>query len=126
MMISRLFFWMTDRAAVVCEGQRSHWQPRGVLSGSNEVICNGVDTEEFCDAGDPKERAALRGVFGFSDACYVIGVPAFLLREKNHLQLVGAISALRNPGIPALSLLIADREKPEAVVALAAALHVER
>src|SRR5258707_260306 len=109
MMIYRLFFWMTDCSVFVCERQRRYWRRRGVFSRRNEVIYNGVDTEEFCDAGDPKERAALRGVFGFSDADYVIGVPALLRREKNHLQLVEAVAALPNLGIPARALVVGGR-----------------
>ena len=92
MMLYRLFFWMADCLVFVCEKQRRSWLRRGVFSRRNEVIYNGVDTEEFCDRGDPEERTILRGKLGFSDADYVIGVPALLRLEKNHLQLVDAIA----------------------------------
>jgi glycosyltransferase involved in cell wall biosynthesis len=125
MMIYRLFFWMTDCSVFVCERQRRYWRRRGVFSRRNEVIYNGVDTEEFCDRGDPEERAALRGVLGFSDADYVIGVPALLRREKNHLQLVEAIATLRNLGIPARALMIGDGEMRGVIEARARELNVE-
>ena len=125
MMLYRLFFWMTDCSVFVCERQRRYWLRRGVFSRRNEVIYNGVDTEQFCDGGDPRERAILRRVLGFSDADYVIGVPALLRREKNHLQLVEAIATLRNRGIPARALMIGDGEMRGAVEARARALDVE-
>jgi len=125
MMLYRLFFWTTDCSVFVCERQRRYWLRRGVFSRRNEVIYNGVDTEQFCDGGDPRERAILRRVLGFSDADYVIGVPALLRREKNHLQLVEAIATLRNRGIPARALMIGDGEMREAVEARARELDVE-
>src|SRR5258705_9997778 len=97
MMIYRLFFWMADCSVFVCKRQSGYWLRRGVFSRRNEVIYNGVDTEEFCDAGDPKERAALRGVFGFSDADYVIGVPALLRRGKKHFKFWRAVPPPPNP-----------------------------
>ena len=125
MMLYRLFFWTTDCSVFVCERQRRYWLRRGVFSRRNEVIYNGVDTEQFCDGGDPRERAILRRVLGFSDADYVLGIPALLRREKNHLQLVEAIATLRNRGIPARALMIGDGEMREAVEARARELDVE-
>ena len=125
MMLYRLFFWMADCSVFVCERQRRYWLRRGVFSRRNEVIYNGVDTEQFRDGGDPSERAILRGVLGFSDADYVIGVPALLRPEKNHLQLVEAIATLRNRGIPARALMIGDGEMRGAVQARARELNVE-
>ena len=125
MMLYRLFFWTTDCSVFVCERQRRYWLRRGVFSRRNEVIYNGVDTEQFCDGGDPRERAILRRVLGFSDADYVLGIPALLRREKNHLQLVEAIATLRNRGIPARALMIGDGEMRGAVEARARELNVE-
>jgi len=125
MMLYRLFFWTTDCSVFVCERQRRYWLRRGVFSRRNEVIYNGVDTEQFCDGGDPRERAILRRVLGFSDADYVLGIPALLRREKNHLQLVEAIATLRNRGIPARALMIGDGEMRRAVEARARELNVE-
>ena len=125
MMFYRLFFWMADCLVFVCEKQRRSWLRRGVFSRRNEVIYNGVDTEEFCDRGDPEERTILRGKLGFSDADYVIGVPALLRLEKNHLQLVDAIAMLRNRGVPARALLIGDGEMRGAIEARAREFNVE-
>src|SRR5712671_360807 len=125
MMIYRLFFWMADCSVFVCKRQSGYWLRRGVFSRRNEVIYNGVDTEEFCDRWNPRERGMLRSALGFSDADYVIGIPALLRPEKNHLQLVEAIAMLRDRGIRARILMIGDGEMREAIEARARALNVD-
>jgi glycosyltransferase involved in cell wall biosynthesis len=125
MMIYRLFFWMADCSVFVCEKQKRYWLRRGVFSRRNEVIYNGVDTEEFCDKWSPHERRVLRSALGFSDADYVIGIPALLRPEKNHLQLLEAIAMLRNLGIPAQALMIGDGEMRGAIEARARELKIE-
>ncbi len=108
MMFYRPFFWMSDCLVFVCEKQRRYWLHRGVLSRRNEVIYNGVDTEEFCDTRNARQRAAMRRAFGFGDADFVIGLSAVLRPEKNHGQLVEAVAGLRRRGIPARALMIGD------------------
>lgn len=124
MMLYRLFFWTADCSVFVCHEQRRYWERRAVLSRRNEVIHNGVNTEEFRDRWSPEERDGLRRALGFSDADYVIGLPALLRPEKNHVQLVEAIAALRRLGIPARALMIGDGEKRDAIEARARALDV--
>src|SRR2546430_2732920 len=106
MMLYRLFFWTTDCSVFVCERQRRYWLRRGVFSRRNEVIYNGVDTEQFCDGGDPRERAILRRVLGFSDADYVLGIPALLRRGKKQFLLVEAGAPPRQPGMPAPAAVV--------------------
>ena len=101
MLYYRPFFWTADCLVFVCERQKRHWLRRGVFSRRNEVIYNGVDTEEFRDSWSPEERQALRSSLGFSDRDYVIGISALLRPEKNHVQLVEAVAVLRKRGIPA-------------------------
>ncbi len=125
MMIYRLFLWASDCLVFVCEKQRRCWLRRGVLSRRNEVIYNGVDTEEFCDKWSPEERRSLRNALGFSDADYVIGISAVLRPEKNHVQLVDAVAMLRKLGIPARALMIGDGEMRKAVETRARELRVE-
>jgi glycosyltransferase involved in cell wall biosynthesis len=125
MVIYRLFFWMADCSVFVCEKQKGYWLRRGVLSRRNEIIYNGVDTEEFCDRWNPRQRGLLRGALGFSDADYVIGIPALLRPEKNHLQLVQAIAMLRTRGIPARALMIGDGAMRGAIEVRARELDVE-
>jgi glycosyltransferase involved in cell wall biosynthesis len=125
MLYYRPFFWTADFLVFVCEKQRRYWLRRGVFSRRNEVIYNGVDTDEFCDGWSPEERRALRSALGFSDADYVIGMSALLRPEKNHVQMVEAIAMLRNLGISARALMIGDGEMRGAIEARARELNVE-
>ncbi len=126
MMVYRLFFWTSDCLVFVCERQRQYWSRRAVRSRRIEVIYNGVDTDEFAEQRDPGERRILRGKFGFGDSEYLIGLPAVLRPEKNPVQLVDAVAALRARGIPARALLIGDGEMRGAVEARARTLGIER
>src|SRR5262245_2789165 len=124
MMLYRLFFRTAACSVFVCHVQRRYWEYRGVCSKRNLVIYNGVDTEAFRDTWSPGERRALRCALGFSDADYVVGLSALLRPEKNPVQLVEAIAALRARGIPARALVIGDGEMREAMLARASELGV--
>jgi len=65
MLIYRLFFWTSDCLVFVCERQRRSWLRRGVFSRRNEVIYNGVDTEEFCDKWSPRNGGPYAARWGF-------------------------------------------------------------
>ena len=122
MLAYRPLFWAANCAIFVCERQKRYWLRRGVLSRRNEVIYNGVNTLEFHAGGGAVARAAL----GLRDTDYVIGLPAVLRREKNHVQLVEAIAALRAQGIPARALMIGDGPMRAAVEARARERGVEQ
>lgn len=124
MLFYRPFFWTADFLVFVCEKQRRYWLRRGVFSRRNEVIYNGVDTDEFCDKWKPEERGLFRSALGFRDSDYVIGISAVLRPEKNPVQLVDAVAALRNRGIPARVLMIGEGEMRGAVEARARELKV--
>lgn len=123
MLAYRPFFWLADRTVFVCEAQKRYCMRRGLFSRRNEVIHNGVDTDEFCDDGSGRRRMQ-RHTLGFSDADYVIGSLALLRPEKNHLQLVDALAALRRMGIPARALMIGDGETRAPIEARARELGV--
>src|SRR4029077_13405288 len=55
---------------------------------------------------------------------YVIGICAALRPEKNHVQLVDAVAALRARGIPARALVIGDGPMRPAIEARARAAGV--
>ena len=126
MAVYRLFFWSADCLVFVCETQRRYWLRRGVFSRRNEVIHNGVDTDEFRERSQSGERAMMRYALGYTDADYVIGLSALLRTEKNHVQLVDAVARLRNAGVPAKALMIGDGEMRRAIEARALDLKVER
>ncbi len=125
MLFYRPFFWTADLLVFVCEGQKRYWLRRGVFSRRNEVIYNGVDTDEFCDRRNPEEREMMRYALGYSDPDYVIGISALLRPEKNHVQLVDAVARLRNAGVPAKVLMIGDGEMRGVIEARARELKVE-
>ncbi len=124
MLAYRLLFWTSSCAVFVCERQRRHWLRRALFSRRNEVIYNGVDTDAFRDRWSPAERAALRASLGLREADYVIGMVALLRPEKNPLQLIDAVAALRARAIPARALLIGDGEMRPAIEARARALGI--
>jgi glycosyltransferase involved in cell wall biosynthesis len=124
MILYRLFFWTADCLVFVCEKQRRYWLRHGVFSRRNEVIYNGVDTDQFRDKWNHEERVKLRGAIGFSDADYVVGIAAKLRPEKNLVQLVEAIAVLRTRGVPARALMIGDGEMREVIEARARELNI--
>ena len=62
MLLYRLFFRTADCSVFVCHRQRRYWKSRGVFSRRNEVIYNGVNTDEFRDTLTPQDRLELRGL----------------------------------------------------------------
>ena len=124
MLVYRPFFWLADCAVFVCERQRRYWLWRGVFSRRNEMIYNGVDTEQFCGESNPERSGSLRRTLGFRDSDYVIGISALLRPEKNHVQLVDALAVLRGKDIPARVMMIGDGPMRSAVEARARELKV--
>jgi glycosyltransferase involved in cell wall biosynthesis len=119
----RPLFWSADCAVFVCEAQRRYWRRRGLWARRNEVIYNGVDTEQW-EPLPANARAAIRRMLGFSETDFVIGMSAVLRPEKNPLQLVDALARLRHRGIPARALFIGDGEMRPALEARARAAGV--
>ncbi|MGH8689269.1 MAG: glycosyltransferase, partial [Burkholderiales bacterium] len=61
---------------------------------------------------------------GLRPSDYVIGMSALLRPEKNHLQMVDAVAALRARGIPARALMIGDGAMRAAIEARARDLGI--
>lgn len=107
MLYYRPFFWAADCLVFVCDAQRRYWLPRLVAARSNVVIHNGIDVERWKPAR-ADEASGMRARLGYGPRDYVVGACAVMRPEKNHLQLVEAIAALRARGFPARALLIGD------------------
>jgi len=120
MIAYRPFFWAAACAVFVCERQRRHWLARGLFGRRNRVIYNGVDLEHW----QPVNAAPVRRALGFAEDDYVIGLSAVLRPEKNPAQLVEAVAALRQRGLPARALFIGDGPERAAVEATARRLRV--
>jgi glycosyltransferase involved in cell wall biosynthesis len=107
MLYYRPFFWSADRLVFVCEAQRRYWQRRRLFGRRNETIYNGIDTAHWAPVAQSSRRA-MRRALGFEEGDLVIALSAVLRREKNPLQLVEAVAALRRRGIPARALFVGD------------------
>lgn len=118
MLYYRPFFWTVNCLVFICAAQRGHWLRRLVTGRRDEMIYNGVDLAYWrpWSAGD---RAQQRAALGFAANDLVIGMCALFRPEKNHLQLIEAIGALRRRGIAARALLIGDGEMRPAIEARA-------
>ena len=125
MLVDRPFYWRASCTVFVCAMQRQYWLRRGVASRRNTVIYNGVDTAHFVDTTTPAVRQALRNSFGLADSDYVVGISAVLRPEKNHVQLLDAVAALRRQGIPARLLMIGDGPMREVIEARGRELGIE-
>ena len=119
----RPFFRSADRLVFVCEAQRRYWERRRLRGRTTEVIYNGIDTAHWMPVA-PDARRAVRRALGFGVKDLVIALSAVLRREKNPMQLVEAIAALRRRAIPARALFIGDGPLRGAVEAKARKLGV--
>ena len=117
MLAYRPLFWSADAAVFVCERQRRHWARRAVFGRRCEVIYNGVDLEHW--RAEPGAGERTRRALGFAAGDFVVGLSAVLRPEKNPVQLVEAIAALRRRGLPARALFIGDGPEAPSVLARA-------
>jgi glycosyltransferase involved in cell wall biosynthesis len=107
MLYYRPLFWSADCVVFVCDAQRRRWHSHLVFGRRNEVIYNGVDTAHWTVPVEAT-AAAVRAHLGLAPEDYVVGLSAVLRPEKNHLQLVDAVAALRQRGARAKALMIGD------------------
>jgi glycosyltransferase involved in cell wall biosynthesis len=107
MLYYRPFFWHAACAVFVCEAQRRFWLRRGLAARSNAMIYNGIDIDHWRPVPEA-ERAQARAALGFAPEDLVIGMCAVLRPEKNPVQLVEAIAALRRRSLSAKALFIGD------------------
>lgn len=112
-----------DLLVYVCENQRRFWRQHG-LHPQDAVIYNGIDAEYFKDQYDAEQRQTLRGSLGFAASDYVVGLCSALRPEKAPVDLLRAIAALRQQGVPAKALFIGDGPQRPLVEQTAAGLGV--
>jgi glycosyltransferase involved in cell wall biosynthesis len=114
MLYYRPFFWTADCVVFICEAQRGHWLRRLVSARRNAMIYNGVDLG-YWRPWSASDREAQRAALGFAANELVIGMCALFRPEKNHLQLIEAVGALRRRGVAVRALLIGDGEMRPAI-----------
>jgi glycosyltransferase involved in cell wall biosynthesis len=118
MLYYRPLFWTADCVVFVCEAQRRYWLARKLWGRRNDVIHNGIDLEHWQPRG-AGEAATMRRVLGLAEGDFVVGMCALLRPEKNQVQMVDAIAALRARGVAARALLIGDGPTRAAIEARA-------
>src|SRR4051812_1989223 len=123
MLYYRPLFWGADCLVFICKAQQRHWRRRLLNARRTEIIYNGVDLAHWQPLSE-RERGSKRTELGFTEDEFVIGMCAVFRPEKNHLQLVEAVAALRQQGIPARALLIGDGDLRPVIEARARALGV--
>jgi glycosyltransferase involved in cell wall biosynthesis len=97
-----------DQLVFVSEFQSRHWLRRGLRARRNAVIHNGIAHERFAPSVRMQWRTATRATLGFHDDDYVLGCCAQLRPEKNHVQLIDAVIALRREAIAARALIVGE------------------
>src|SRR3954469_6940391 len=123
MLYYRPLFWGADCLVFVCKAQQRYWARRLLTARRTEMIYNGVDLGHWQPLSE-RDRGFKRVELGFTTDDFVIGMCAVFRPEKNHLQLVEAVAALRRKGIPARALLIGDGDMRPQIEARARALGV--
>jgi glycosyltransferase involved in cell wall biosynthesis len=119
----RPLFHSADCLVFVCDGQRRYWTERRLYGRRTEVIYNGIDLGQWTPVSE-EARRCMRRALDFSPQDLVVGLSAVLRPEKNPVQLVEAITALRRRGLPARALLIGDGPMRPAVEARARSLGI--
>ena len=101
-------FARSDALVYVSENQRRYWTNEGLTARSVNTIHNGIDMSRFSPSAVNRYRRQSRAKLGYTADDYVIGLSAAFRPEKNHLQALDAIAALRAAGVSAKLLLIGD------------------
>ena len=110
-----------DALVYVSERQRAHWARRGLAPRRTTVIRNGVDLQRHRPV-DAQVRMAAKVALGLGPSTLTLGSVAMFRPEKNHLQLIRALAALRRAGVAAELVLVGDGPTRSVVEAQVAAL----
>ncbi len=114
----------TSAFVFLCEFQAAYWNARGLAPPHPLVIYNGIDTRRFHPGVMHEHRLRARHAMGVTCDDLVIGCNAMLRPEKNHRQLLQAVAALRQQGLPVVAALLGDGPERAALQAQAAQLGI--
>lgn len=118
------FFNRIDGIVFISANQRRFWLERGFAPRRETTILNGIDLQRFSPTVRAEHRDATRAQYGFAPEDFVIGLCAVMRPEKNHVQIVEAVAALRKDGLPAKALLVGDGPMRATIAERAAALGI--
>lgn len=102
------FMNRSDALVFVSANQRDHCTRRGMHPRRILTIHNNIDGSRFNPAARARDREATRIRLGIGADEVVIGLSAAFRPEKNHIQALDALQALRTHNIPARLLLVGD------------------
>lgn len=111
-----------DLLVYVGESQRKIWEDRGVAARRVQVIRNGVDLTRFRPSA--RGRREMRATLGLGDDIFLIGIVAAFRREKNHAELIKALTQARRMGSRAMVLAVGEGATLEESKALARELGI--
>lgn len=117
-------FNRADALIFISERQRAFWEARGLRNRCTATILNGISLDRFAPPS-ARARQTAREDVAAGETDLVIGCSAMLRSEKNHVQMVEAIAALRHRGSAALGVLVGEGQMRPAIEARARALNIE-
>lgn len=103
---ARLSYWIPDAIVCCAERARTVHARLGYDFERLVVIPNGYDLDWF--RRQPDARARLRREWGLTDDTFLIGMVGRLNPQKDHSNLIGAISHLRTTGVPFACILVGN------------------
>ncbi|HWR04592.1 MAG TPA: glycosyltransferase family 4 protein [Humidesulfovibrio sp.] len=113
---------LCDTVVFVCRHQMELWLGSPAPPSEKYVaIHNGIDTAVFDSSSVASGQVMTRKSCGIGEGDFVVGVCAAMRKEKNHLELILALRAMRQHGVPAVLVAIGDGPEREAVLSAAAA-----
>lgn len=104
-----MFRWaakLADAFVFISRNQMRYWRLRGIDCVRTPLITNGIDLDHF--RPQPDERKRLRAELGLADDEVAFGLVATFRPEKNHLQLLEALTAVRERGIKARVIFVGN------------------
>ena len=94
----------------VSRNQLAYWTGkvgRRLKAPSTAAIVNGIDLDRYA-LPDNAQRREMRRELELTDDAFAIMLLASFRPEKNHLQLLDAVAALRASGVAAVAVMIGD------------------
>jgi len=109
-LIYNFFFRLCDHVVFVCFNQQSYWlHNRKLKVRGNSVIHNGIETRYFANyLLTENDQNALARQYSLGKYDLLIGICAALRPEKRHIDLIKAVSLVRQRGADVKLFIIGD------------------
>ena len=119
MVLYRPLMKRIERIVFGCKAQLELWRERYKLDDKKcFVIYNGVDTKRFSPRETGRDSSSLHDLgIAIGDKDFIVAAVGKFRREKNHVELVDAISRVRRRVPDAKLVLVGEGEELERIVA---------